>query len=83
MRTVFDDKLKKVMIVTMQNVRDIIDLDSVKVADKEFQDEPVYIQFKNSLNDPLTRVLNMQKVPGEKSYKFTFCIIDDEKQSLA
>ena len=68
---------RKVMIVSMKNVRELINLDTSKVADKE--EELRFIQYTSNSNDnyePNTKVMNFAKKAGAAAYEFSVCDVD-------
>ena len=71
---------RKVMIVSMKNIRELINLDTTKVADKE--EELKFIQYTSNSNDNqqgTTKMMNFAKQVGTEAYDFSICDIDDTK----
>ena len=53
-RNKLDTKNKRNVIVTMKNIRDIIELDTTRVANNEKEQEMAVVQFKENNNDSKT-----------------------------
>ena len=75
-----DTTRRKVMIVSMKNIRDLINLDTAKVADTE---QPLnFIQYQpNTMtgNPENTRVVNFAKAQGKEAYDFSYCEVDQSQ----
>ena len=72
------DRLRrKTMIVTMKTVRKLLDFDVDEVILTEKKENLIFITYKPKDDDPVTRVLNLKKVPNQQHIVFQYVEISD------
>ena len=71
-----DTLRRKTMIVTMKTVRKLLDYDADEVIKTE-KDNLTFITYKTKDDDPVTRVLNLKKVPNQEHILFQYVEVSE------
>ena len=71
-----DTLRRKTMIVTMKTVRKLLDFDADEVIKTE-KDNLTFITYKTKEDDPVTRVLNLKKVPNQEHILFQYVEVSE------
>jgi hypothetical protein len=71
-RAILDWKQRKTMVVTLKNIREILNLDTSSTAKGDKDQDPHFIQYTESTTSKETRVMSMKRNEKDQKYEISY-----------